>query len=109
MNHFFSASRVRGERGASAGRARGERVASAGRAGGKRGRPLVCDQSSGDLASKQLRVPLFVGKMDINEKVIELVRKHKCLYDFKDKYYRNTTYKLRLWEDIAREIKTTSK
>lgn len=38
---------------------------------------------------------------DIKEKLIELVRKHECIYNTKNKNYKNVSYKTLLWEKIG--------
>lgn len=46
--------------------------------------------------------------MDLNEKIIECVRKHSCLYEPSDKNYKNAVLKAKLWQQIAEQLNETS-
>ncbi|XP_047997823.1 uncharacterized protein LOC125235329 [Leguminivora glycinivorella] len=42
--------------------------------------------------------------MDVNEKIIECVRKHNCLWEPKNRHYKNAVMKARLWQEIGEEL-----
>uniref|UniRef100_A0A6M2DMF3 Putative transcription factor adf-1 n=1 Tax=Xenopsylla cheopis TaxID=163159 RepID=A0A6M2DMF3_XENCH len=44
----------------------------------------------------------------MNERLIELVRQHNCLYDVSLPTYKHVGYKLKVWEEIAEQLGETS-
>ncbi|XP_073962841.1 uncharacterized protein [Choristoneura fumiferana] len=42
--------------------------------------------------------------MEINEKIIECVRKHNCLWEPRNKHYKNAVLKARVWQAIGEEL-----
>ena len=43
--------------------------------------------------------------MDINEKIIELVKKYDCIYNLQSPQYKNFQFKSELWKKIGENVK----
>lgn len=50
-----------------------------------------------------------IEKMTTNEKLIELVRSHECLYNKQSPLYKNVIKKTKLWEEIGEKLGMTGK